>query len=206
MRGKVWIHTHKKNNCSFCLKGKFKAFLLLSRYEEKNDSSLPQPLSVALKLEEGEEEGERNETEPAGVTEEPGEKYSQVLTSVPKIKAKFFLTFQIFQGRKYGKLLLGSSPVSLRNSELSMPRGPLAQVLAQLVQVPFFALVVCRERYSSPHRAVYHLLRCGCSWCHLPPQQSPLTQCRAWALQVGIAFYLCWLSREKISSCWAAVR
>lgn len=144
---------------------------------------------------------ERNETKPAGVTEEPGEKYSQVLTSVPKIKAEFFLTLQILEGRKYGKLLLGNSHVSLRHSELSMPTGPLAQ----LVQVPFFAMVVCRERYSSPHRAVYHLLCCGCSWCHLPPQQSPLARCRVWALQVGIAFYLCWLSREKISSCWAAV-
>lgn len=121
-------------------------------------------MSIALKLEEGEEKGERNETKPAGVTEEPGEKYSQVLTSVPKIKAKFFLTFQILEGRKYGKLFLGNSRVSLRHSALSMPTGPLAH----LVPVPFFAMVVA---------------------------------CRVWALQVGIAFYLCWLSREKISSC-----
>lgn len=95
---------------------------MLSSYEEQKNPSLPRQLSFGLKLEEGEERG-NNETKPAGGTEQPGEKCSQVLTSVLKIKAKFLLTFQNCEGRKYGKLLLGSSLVSLGNSESSACKG-----------------------------------------------------------------------------------
>lgn len=45
---------------------------------------------------------------PAGVTEEQGEKCSQVSAAVSKIQAKFLLPFQSLKGRKCRKFLLGN--------------------------------------------------------------------------------------------------
>lgn len=115
---------------------------------------------------------ERNETKPAGVTEEPGEKYSQVLTSVPKIKAEFFLTLQILEGRKYGKLLLGNSHVSLRHSELSMPTGTTCTACAS----PIFCHGSVQRKVQLPPQSC---VPSSLLWLFLvpfaPPAKSPGT-------------------------------
>lgn len=128
----------------FALKTRSRLSFCFSGIRSKGILVYPNPLSVTLKLEEA-NEGWKNKTESASVTEEAGEKYSQVSAAVSKTKAKLLLPFQNLEGSKCVKLLLGKSLVSLSNSESSVCKGgsfcPLRSRVLQSSCVPLLTLL-----------------------------------------------------------------
>lgn len=80
----------------FALKARSGLSFGFSGIRNKGIPVCPNPLSVTLKLEEG-NEGWKNKAESASVTEEAGEKCSQVSAAVSKIKAKLLCLFKIWK-------------------------------------------------------------------------------------------------------------